>query len=199
MRRDPILGFLAGRVRRLEGALEEPQAVGSGPRDTASTVEYLAERDLGDDGGLGLALRPRRATTCLGEGWAARAIHSLRVHKREPRSQQHRWTPRGPAPSRRSITGHGAQKAGAHTLRASACATTEGAGGRVSTPPACLQRSSVGRGCRITLGAAWSGSVLPSCSVLRRRRAACWQSFGGQNSGAHPRHPRERGGGLGAC
>ena len=74
------------------------------------------ERDLGDDGGLGLALRPRRATTCLGEGWAARAIHSLRVHKREPRSQQHRWTPRGPAPSRRSITGHGAQKAGAHKL-----------------------------------------------------------------------------------
>ena len=37
-----FLGFLAGRVRRLEGALEEPQAVGSGPRDTASTVEYLA-------------------------------------------------------------------------------------------------------------------------------------------------------------
>ena len=68
----------------------------------------------------------------------------------------------------------------AHTVRASACATTEGAGGRVSTPPACLQRSSVGRGCRITLGAAWSGSVLSSCSVLRRRRAACWQSFGGQ-------------------
>ena len=49
-------------------------------------------------------------------GMAARAIHSPRVHKREPRSQQHRWTPRGPAPSRRSITGHGAQKAGAHTL-----------------------------------------------------------------------------------
>ena len=40
VRRDPNLGFLAGRV--LDGALEEPQAVGSGPRDTASTVEYLA-------------------------------------------------------------------------------------------------------------------------------------------------------------
>ena len=175
MRRDPILGFLAGRVRRLEGALEEPQAVGSGPRDTASTVEYLAERDLGDDGGLGLALRPRRATTCLGEGWAARAIHSLRVHKREPRSQQHRWTPRGPAPSRRSITGHGAQKAGAHTLRASACATAEGAGGASARS----QRAHIAHlwdvdGEEAAGSHAWA-ATRSACSRRARSGAACWQ------------------------
>ena len=31
--------------------------------------------------------------------------------------------------------------------------------------------------------AAWSGSVLSSCSGLRRRRAACWRSVGGKSSG----------------
>ena len=30
-----------------------------------------------------------------------------------------------------------------------------------------------------------------------QRRAACWQSIGGQNKRAHPRHRREPGGGLG--
>ena len=84
------------------------------------------------------------------------------------------------------------------TMRASACATAEGAGGRVSTPPACLHRSSVGRGCRITrLGPPAGGSVLSSGSVLRRRRAACWQCSGGESSGAHLGHRREPGGGIG--
>jgi len=54
-----------------------------------------------------------------------------------------------------------------------------------------------------TLGAAWGGSVLSSCSVLRRRRAACWQSFGGHNkrgaSGASARAAGRIGGVLGAC
>ena len=116
MRRDPILGFF-GRAGLTPGrGVGRTASGGIGPTRHSldrGVPRPRPERDLGDDG---LALRPRRATTCLGEGWAARAIHSLRVHKREPRSQQHRWTPRGPAPSRRSITGHGAQKAGAHTL-----------------------------------------------------------------------------------
>ena len=48
-----------------------------------STSPEAGTRPRKTTGGLGLALRPGRATTCLGEGWAARAIHSLRVHKRE--------------------------------------------------------------------------------------------------------------------
>ena len=43
-----------------------------------------------------------------------------------------------------------------------------------------------GRGCRIELGPP-AGGVLSSCT--RARRAACWQSFGGQNKRAHRREP----------
>ena len=90
--------------------------------------------------------------------------------------------PRGPAPSRRSITGHGAQKAGAHTLRASACATAAGAGGRVSTPPACLHRSSVGE--EVAGSHAWGRLQAAACSRRARfcdavaRRVG--RGFGGQ-------------------
>ena len=54
------------------------------------------------------------------------------------------------------------------------------------------------RGCRITrLGPPAGGSVLSSGSVLRRRRAACWQCSGGESSGAHLGHRREPGGWIG--
>ena len=175
MRRDPILGFF-GRAGLTPGrGVGRTASGGIGPTRHSldrGVPRPRPERDLGDDG---LALRPRRATTCLGEGWAARAIHSLRVHKREPRSQQHRWTPRGPAPSRRSITGHGAQKAGAHTLRASACATAEGAGGASArSQRAHIAHPWTGKRCRITLGPPAGGA----CSRRARSAgdgAACWQ------------------------
>ena len=41
--------------------------------------------------------------------------------------------------------------------------------------------------------------MLSSCSVLRRRRAACWQSFGGKSSGGASRASARAGGGLAGC
>ena len=73
------------------------------------------------------------------------------------------------------------------TMRASVCATAEVLVARqhaVSEP----HRSPV---CTAVDGeevagshawAAWCGSVLSSCSGLRRRRAACWRSVGGKSS-----------------
>ena len=114
--------------------------------------------------------------------------------------------PRGPAPSRRSITGHGAQKAGAHTLCAHPLARRPRVlvGASARHERAYIAPPWTRRGCRITrLGPPAGGSVLSSCSVLRRRRAACWQSFGGHNkrgaSGASARAAGRIGGVLGAC
>ena len=124
---------------------------------------------------------------------------SPRVHKREPRSQQHRWTVRGPAPSRRSITGHGAQKADAHKLCAHPLARRPRVlvGASARSQRAHIAHPWTGKRCRITLGPPSGGA----CS--RRARsggdgAACWQLFGA-NQRAIPTGDGEPRGGLGAC
>ena len=188
-----MAGHSAGRVRRLEGALEEPQAVGSGPRDTASTVGYLA-RGRNATSGLGLALRPRRATTCLGEGWAARAIHSLRVHKREPRSQQHRWTPsRSSAVAPVDHRAWCAEGGCAHTAR---IRMRDGRGCWWARQHATSVPTSLLRGREEVAGShAWGRLQAAACS--RRARFATpsgvGRASGAKAAGAHRGHQREPG------
>ena len=125
----------------------------------------------------------------LVRGWAAwfdggfpwvpsrRALHAFRVA--DGRAGD-------PAPRR---SGAQATPVPVGTMRASACATAEGAGGASARSQRAPHRSPV---CTDVDGeevagshawAAWSGSVLSSCSGLRRRRAACWRSVGGKSSG----------------
>jgi hypothetical protein len=121
-----------------------------------------------------------RATTCLGEGGGtcdpqpegAQARAALAAASLDPSRSS------AVAPvDHRALCAEGGC---ARTARASACSTAEGAGGRVSTPPACLHRSSVGRGCRITRlgphGAAACSRrarfATPSSGVLAELRGA---------------------------
>ena len=143
---------------------------------------------------------PHGHTTWLG-GWAAWFDGGFRGAE-QARSRTPFPSPTGgdPAPRRAATLWCAGVACACGTMRASACATAEGAGGRVSTPPACLHRSSVGRE-RLpdhTLGAACRrqralvvlGFATPSRGVLA--------GSGAKAAGAHLRIARA-GGGLGGA
>ena len=73
---------------------------------------------------------------------------------------------------------------------------------RVSTQSASPHRSPVCTdvdGEEVVGAHTWSGSVLSSCSGLRRRRAACWRSVGGKSSARSCTPAGDAGGGFGGC
>ena len=143
MRRDPILGFF-GRAGSTPGrGVGRTASGGIGPTRHGldrGVPRPRPERDLG----VGARPAPTASHHLPRGGMGGTCDPQLEGAQARSRARSNiAGPPRGPAPSRRSITGHGAQKAGAHTLCASACATAEGADGRVSTQSACLHRSSV--------------------------------------------------------
>ena len=87
------------------------------------------------------------------------------------------------APSLRSITGRGAQKAAAHTLHSSACATVEVLVVARQHAVRVHNRSSVdGHGTGEVTNQAWRPSGMSSPSS--HARAACWPKFAGENERA---------------